>query len=131
METIDKVELIKDHPNYLKYHFSDSDILILPRAIYELISVRDVLITEVKPVVEAEQLKDKPSANILNLVTNLDLCISPQLDILINQIVSWQNATIALYELTQKIEQTQSFNLCKERDNIISYDVINKTFFPF
>lgn len=130
MNTIDKVEAIKEQALYLKYYFTNGDVKILPRSIYELISLRDVFVEEVRPVVEAEKLKEEPSANILNLAENLKAVMNCQLDNLLNQCIAWQNAAIELYELNQKIEQTRSFELCKKRDEIMSYDVINKTLFP-
>lgn len=130
MNTIDKVEAIKEQALYLKYYFANGDVKILPRAIYELIATRDVFVEEVRPIIEAEKQKEKPSANILNLAENLKEVMSPQLDTLLNQCVVWQNAAIELYELNQKIEQTRSFDMCKKRDEIMSYDVINKTLFP-
>jgi hypothetical protein len=126
---ITKVEALKGRPDYLKYAFSNGDEHILPRYIFELAEFKKVFHVELEPVVKDEEAKDKPSANILNLQNNLNAIVQPQLDNLLNETIKLKTANEKLYNLIQRIEQAQNLGLCKERDMIIEYDVINKTYF--
>jgi len=130
MIQIKKVELVANKPKYLKYYFENGDTKILPSALYELICFRDVLKKEIEPLVFSEQAKEEPNSNILNILDNIDSCINPELDSLLNQIIVWQSSAINLYKLLQKIEQTGNSAVSKKRDSILSYDVITQTLFP-
>jgi hypothetical protein len=124
-----KVEKLKDKPLYLKYTFENGETKILPRFIFELCEFKKVFAVELEPVVKAEQAKEKPSANLLNLNNNLENILQPQLDILLNETIRLREANEKLYNLIQRIEQLQDLKLCKDRDTIIKYDVINKAYF--
>ena len=126
---IKKVEVLKERSDYLKYFFDDGSVHVLPRYIYELMQFRDVFATELEPLVAAEEGKSELLANNLNLVINFQTILDVLLSDLMEKTIKLKSANDKLYALLQKVEQTQALGLCLERDIIMEYDVINKTYF--
>lgn len=123
---------LKGRKDYIEF-YDDKERYILPMQVKDLLDyvsmVREV--GERLKAVEVAKAKAGMSVDVeLHNQAELAITIGNRfVNELAVELHNWRDAAIELFKLTQKVESNKNIQQLQEREQILSYDVINNDYF--